>query len=171
MNDLRRAAEMALEALEKYCDQAAIDNMRQSIEQAEKQEPDLPPVFIGVDVTLKGTQVNAFYRRPNDVAEMFYSEFHPLAKPEQEPVAWVVASKFENQQVCWFFDSQDDAMLWSAKNLKIGVIKPLYTAPPKQWVGLTDEEMEYIWGITPEEYVDKFAFARAVEAKLKEKNA
>ena len=39
-----------------------------------------------------------------------------------------------------------------------------------KWIGLTDEEMEYIWGITPEEYVDKFAFARAVEAKLKEKN-
>ena len=42
--------------------------------------------------------------------------------------------------------------------------------PYKPWVGLTDEEMEYIWGITPEEYVDRFAFARAVEAKLKEKN-
>jgi len=66
----------------------ALEALRQAIEQAEKQEPDLPPVFIGVDVTLKGTQVNAFYRRPNDVAEMFYSEFHPLAKPEQEPVAW-----------------------------------------------------------------------------------
>ena len=42
--------------------------------------------------------------------------------------------------------------------------------PEREWVGLTDEEMEYIWGITPEEYVDKFAFARAIEAKLKEKN-
>ena len=50
---------------------------------------------------------------------------------------------------------------------------PLYTAPPKQWVGLTDEEVSEIidreigfnscWG--PEE-----AFARAVEEKLKEKN-
>ena len=51
---------------------------------------------------------------------------------------------------------------------------PLYTAPPKrEWVGLTDEEVSEIidreigfnscWG--PEE-----AFARAVEAKLKEKN-
>jgi hypothetical protein len=51
---------------------------------------------------------------------------------------------------------------------------PLYTAPPKkEWVGLTDDEVSEIidreigfnscWG--PEE-----AFARAIEAKLKEKN-
>ena len=50
---------------------------------------------------------------------------------------------------------------------------PLYTAQPKQWVGLTDEEVSEIidreigfnscWG--PEE-----AFARAVEQALKEKN-
>ena len=51
---------------------------------------------------------------------------------------------------------------------------PLYTAPPKkQWVGLTDDEVSEIidreigfnscWG--PEE-----TFARAIEAKLREKN-
>jgi len=33
------AIKQALEVLEKYCDQAAIDNMRQAIGQAEKQEP------------------------------------------------------------------------------------------------------------------------------------
>ena len=50
---------------------------------------------------------------------------------------------------------------------------PLYTAPPKQWVGLTDEEVSEIIGkeigfnscFGPEE-----SFARAIEAKLKEKN-
>jgi len=31
--------------------------------------------------------------------------------------------------------------------------------------------MDYLWGITPPEYQDRFALARAVEAKLKEKNA
>jgi hypothetical protein len=51
--------------------------------------------------------------------------------------------------------------------------EPLYTAPPKQWVGLTDEEVSEIidreigfnscWG--PEE-----KFARAIEQALKEKN-
>lgn len=40
----------------------------------------------------------------------------------------------------------------------------------RKWVNLTDNEMESIWDITPPEYEDRFAFARAVEAKLKEKN-
>ena len=40
----------------------------------------------------------------------------------------------------------------------------------RKWVGLTDAEMESIWDITPPEYEDRFAFARAVEAKLKEYN-
>lgn len=49
--------------------------------------------------------------------------------------------------------------------------QPLYTAPPKRkWVGLTDEEIDYIWGISPADYEDKFAFPRAIEAKLKENN-
>jgi hypothetical protein len=47
----------------------------------------------------------------------------------------------------------------------------LYAAPPKrEWVGLTDEEIDYIWGISPGDYEDKFAFPRAIEAKLKERN-
>jgi hypothetical protein len=40
----------------------------------------------------------------------------------------------------------------------------------KPWVGLTDEEIDYIWGISPGDYEDKFAFPRAIEAKLREKN-
>ncbi len=43
---------------------------------------------------------------------------------------------------------------------------PLYTAPPKQWVGLTDDDYEELlrtrdWGVY---------LIEAVEAKLKEKN-
>lgn len=39
-----------------------------------------------------------------------------------------------------------------------------------EWVGLTDEERDYLWSITPPEYEDQFAFVLAVESKLKEKN-
>ena len=45
---------------------------------------------------------------------------------------------------------------------------PLYTAPPisdREWVGLTDED-EIPW-----DGIDAKSFARAIEAKLKEKNA
>ena len=44
---------------------------------------------------------------------------------------------------------------------------PLYTTPPaaqRQWVGLTDEEIAKL------DCYDHLKFARAIEAKLKEKN-
>lgn len=44
----------------------------------------------------------------------------------------------------------------------------LYTTPPKrEWVGLTDEEIRDIHWSKP---MDEYSFARAIEAKLKEKN-
>jgi hypothetical protein len=54
----------------------------QELAKPEQEEP-LSPVDIGVDVTPEGTHVVACYNRPDAVQEMFYSKFHPLAKPEQ----------------------------------------------------------------------------------------
>ena len=50
----------------------------------------------------------------------------------------------------------------NAKDIKLG--DRLYVAP-KQWVGLTDEEIEHIADSSWEE-----AFVRMIEAKLREKN-
>jgi hypothetical protein len=48
---------------------------------------------------------------------------------------------------------------------------PLYTAPPrKEWVGLTDEEIEDLDDFDYCEYGFPNNFVRAIEAKLKEKN-
>jgi len=63
--------------------------------QRTEQEQPLPPVEIGVDVTADGASVVAFYRRPNAVMEMFYSQFHPapqrtwvgLTNNELQPIA------------------------------------------------------------------------------------
>jgi hypothetical protein len=49
------------------------------------------------------------------------------------------------------------------------------TTPPaaqRQWVGLTDEEIEALWNAVPNQalYMAIKVFARAIEAKLKEKN-
>ena len=51
---------------------------------------------------------------------------------------------------------------------------PLYTAPPKrEWVGLTDEEIQKVVSKKWWDWEDAFdieGFSRAIEAKLKEKN-
>ena len=44
------------------------------------------------------------------------------------------------------------------------------TPPQRTWVGLTDEDRLRLWIRTESEDVDRYAFAKAIEAKLKEKN-
>ena len=41
----------------------------------------------------------------------------------------------------------------------------------KKWIDLTDEELFRLWVRTPAETENKFAFVKAVMAKLKEKNS
>ena len=82
------------------------------------------------------------------------------ALAQQEPVAWISEGGDVSRSKRYM-----DEMGFKCN--------PLYTAPSKQWVGLTDAEVSEIidreigfnscWG--PEE-----AFARAIEAKLREKN-
>jgi len=136
MTDLRKAAEMALDALDEInklsvgekaiCLPAEIDDAMEALRQA-------------------------------------------LAQPEQEPVAWLEPEWQE--KICPEFgyevtitDDHPRDLCWI----------PLYTAPPKrEWVGLTEEELEPLcdlWKVSyGSVYVDEFA--RAIEAKLKEKNA
>jgi hypothetical protein len=75
-----------------------------------------------------------------------------------EPVAYV-AGYYNGQLIVNFMDT--------AVILPPGMA--LYRAP-SEWVGLTDEEIEQLmkW---PEKGTDLLAFARAIEAKLKEKNS
>jgi len=75
--------------------------------------------------------------------------------PQPEPVAWMHLSAVGN---VYFRKKPQDAVFNP---------QPLYTAPPKkQWVGLTDEERYLNDGRTEEE----IEYAKAIEAKLKEKN-
>jgi len=93
-----------------------------------------------------------------------------LAKPEQEPVAWL--PKWAHDRLTGQLGSVADPVTWGinthiyAKSTPETV--PLYTAPPrKEWVGLTDHDIELtflISGFTAKN------FAHAIEAKLKEKN-
>ena len=102
-----------------------------------------------------------------------------LEQPEQEPVAWVGEAESGYRDIDW-----DKEVLQRA----YPSVTPLYTAPPKrEWQGLTDEEgicdaWERITGhnidfepksegramyLSADEVIE---FARAIEAKLKEKN-
>ena len=79
-----------------------------------------------------------------------------LAQPEQEPVAWLDPNENRSDEAFRFGKQEHHTI-------------PLYTAPPKrEWVWLTDCEIDEIAGNVGYGYID---VARAVEAKLKEKNS
>jgi len=107
----------------------------------------------------------------------------------QEPVAWVAEDVCKGQVI----NGRPRKIWWECEK---GVGKPIYTHPPqpeqkisaddffktiadrnpkpfppsqRAWVGLTDDdEILVISNTMP--YADRFEFARAIEAKLKEKN-
>ena len=79
---------------------------------------------------------------------------------KQEPVAWMyVNTDGECEQIEYGLCDFDDPS-----------IQLLYTAP-RQWVGLANEEIEAVMhGSVEGERMLPYQFARAIEAKLKEKN-
>lgn len=80
-----------------------------------------------------------------------------LPEEKPEPVAWHEPGAYGNVTVY---------KQWAEENGWL----PLYTAPPpREWQGLTDEEAFAVYARFPKEF-DPADFARAIEAKLKEKN-
>jgi hypothetical protein len=82
-----------------------------------------------------------------------------LAQPEQEPVAYCYVQKGTSVDILTFDDAPDDAV--------DGTIFPLYTTPPKrEWVGLTENEIE---AIEEKSATKQWAIRMALTA-VKEKN-
>ena len=85
-------------------------------------------------------------------------------EPAQEPVAWIWEK--EDGYTSIETHSLDDEDM---KNVGVKSIKPLYAKP--QFIGLTDDEIVLISAdcASSHQHMD-IQFARAIEAKLKEKN-
>lgn len=85
--------------------------------------------------------------------------------PVQEPVAWgIIASN--TGRICRVELDADEVEDHNPKH-----IVPLFTAPPqREWQGLTDEEITALKR-NGERYISSQDFAKAIEAKLREKNA
>ena len=127
---MRKALELALEALQVATTPLAKDRqevlraiaaIKEALAQPEEEK--LHPVHIGVDVTKEGTAVTAFYRKPDAVMEMFYSQFYPMAQPERD---------YERG----FIDGMQ-------KQMQSSVDKAV-NRMTRKWVGLTEEEYKNI---------------------------
>jgi len=152
----REAMQMALEALESDpISHAGLVSRKQAITA-------LRQALVDADDTSQ-KRVDEMVKTEHDkqikIAQAYERGWN-AALAQQEPVAWISEGGDVSRSKRYM-----DEMGFKCN--------PLYTAPSKQWVGLTDEEVSEIidreigfnscWG--PEE-----AFARAVESKLREKN-
>jgi hypothetical protein len=155
-SEMTEAMKQALEALKGYrreTNEAAITALRAAIAEASMQR--LTDVQQDMDCYGDGN-VYRGQRSSDSQTQTIYV---------QEPVAWMVTTEMQDgtrqtypltgryKDVCDACDFGDPI--------------PLYTHPPRrEWVGLTDEEVRDIF--TKMEWWKPFA--RAIEAKLKEKN-
>lgn len=103
------------------------------------------------------------YREDDPNAEVLPLYTSPPAQPQQEPVAWATRMG-EYAHIHWGAKRPEYPMVYEV---------PLYTSPPasKPWVGLTEEQIAEI-AATPCAVAGSYVhtFARAIEAKLREKN-
>jgi len=164
MSDLRTAVQQALEALEAlqggctdsndgtveaitvWCPEV-IEALRAALEQPEPFQPDWDRI-----------------EPLQEALREHMAEIHrlraALEQPEQEPLAWLESPYGSiRMNATMRFQFPPQSLKWKI---------PLYTQPPRrEWRGLTEEEVFKC--LPPEE--DEMAFARALETKLKERNA
>jgi hypothetical protein len=121
-------------------------------------EPELKLISTGVTHIYSTGAPDAiqYDKDGNEMAHWKFSSFLPA--PEPEPVAWMEKENYLDEDNLW----ETRTVLRDYDN---GSGVPLYTAPPqREWQGLTNEEIHSI------PMLNKRHYARAIEAKLKEKN-
>lgn len=99
-----------------------------------------------------------------------------LAQPEQEPVAWRTFDGEGGYDYRSYEDNESYADDWNKRNPNhAGWVDKLYTLPQRTWVGLEGEEIRNLWeeATKPDRSTMTMvtSFARAIDAKLKDKNS
>jgi len=142
------------------------------------------PLKDGTNIKYNPTENNSDYERgfidgmQKQMQSSVDKAVNSIAKPEPEPVAWQSRMRpdwEENGWTQWKDCPKEQAdNFWKAPHLHDWVYeaRALYTAPPqRKWQGLTDEEIKKEQHHIDWTNVYTYAkFARAIEAKLKEKN-
>jgi hypothetical protein len=170
--------------------------LRQAIEQAVKQEPigyehhEFRPLGAPGEIRIHGIFASQYrlpdgtisgdfqwladqYKRNKDTIKLMPLYYHPPVKEESVLDLLVRSRNLLSQPPHWV-DTPENAEIREALSVEITKHLNGYTAPPKpEWVGLTDEEINNILGVLMCHYTcepNAKDFAKAISAKLKEKN-
>ena len=162
----REAMQMALEALESDPTSLAwLISKKQAITALRK-------ALVDADDTSEkhvDEMVKTEHDKQIEIAQAYERGWN-AALAQQEPVAWITDGG--KGELWWYqsskFDEEGNLIGPNPDDI------PLYTAPPKrEWVGLTDEEIDTAWRsvdytVSYEQF--RIDIAHTIEAKLKEKN-
>ena len=134
------------------------------IEHLPAAQPEQEPVAWvypeGLDALKAGKPWTAYGTRqePNNTA------LYLSPQPDIPPYAWVTFTPYGDEDDVWYENPEGQL-------LEGWTYKPLYdtTPPQRTWVGLTDEEITDMWEESSP-YYHEDDFAKAIEARLKQKN-
>jgi hypothetical protein len=100
---------------------------------------------------------SALEQAKRNTTESIDAALRQALETEQEPVAW----RYKYPDGVWRFSNGERVN--GSDPIKS---QPLYTAPPKQWVGLTLNEAEEFY----DKYTDRAELINAIDKFLEEKN-
>jgi hypothetical protein len=150
----REAMQLALEALEKVI------------------------TAFGSGLTLQQNAITALRQALVDADDTSQKRVDEKAKREYEPVAWRTFDGEGGYDYRSYEMNENYDKEWAERNPNHAHwAEPLYTSPQKQWVGLTDEEIQDLAYLSQKidegnaEWFDRLGFAKAIEQVLKDKNA
>ena len=110
------------------------------------------------------------YEPPCKTGSQCTNKCQQCEHPAQEPVAWMYQCSADSSGPVFMQHKRD----WAESGSGLWTEKPLYTSPPasKPWVGLSTSELDEIDAPIRERGSATIAeIYRAIEAKLREKNA
>ena len=184
MTDLRKAAEMALEALENIdrwlptigqrglrdYEADAIQALRQALAQPEQTVSMGEYKRLQNLVTSQGIRLMEYESQPEQEPFEYWNAVEGWVTVDREEVfdgrakqkMMHAAMKQTSQQY------RDDPEVMFAMGWYAG-FHSRTTGPKRKWVGLTDQEIENLWN-QHESRFDYYSFSCDIEAKLKEKN-
>ena len=154
----------------------AITTLRQAIEQAEKQEPkcQYPRCSCNSKDWCDLKRQQALDKKAENARELGL-DYEPQQVDKQKPDAWMYEFGTDHcdavTPVRWYKNVTALKKPDPNENL-VRNVRPLYLEPQREWVGLTDEEIALVCGECAASAYrhDDISYARAIEAKLKEKN-
>ena len=133
----------------------ATKSLRQAIADAEKQEPE--PVG-SVVKWIDGSLIHGWFGEPPPEGTLLYTHPQPKLETKDEPVAWGMEKDGVILDVICPEEHEREEGEYNI---------PLYTHP-KEWVWLTDKEVDECLQGLPTQTID--VYARRIEIKIKDKN-